>query len=161
MRQRGNLPRLNVARKASADADGPPLTGAGGPSDVADWPLSSVLTLGSLAGAVPCARLHTRAVLAEWSLSRATSADAETIVSELVTNAVTASPPSAPVCLWLASDGERIAIMVGDHSSEAPRRVAPDGFAEGGRGLVIVEALSQRCGWYPCAGGGKIVWSVL
>jgi hypothetical protein len=31
-----------------------------------DWPLHSYLELGTLPGAVPCARLHTRHVLWEW-----------------------------------------------------------------------------------------------
>src|ERR1700751_798702 len=60
------------------------------------WPLSTSLPLGALPGATPCARLHARAVLAEWGLDDLAEA-AELIVSELVTNAVRASTgPDGP-----------------------------------------------------------------
>jgi hypothetical protein len=34
---------------------------------------------------------------------------------------------------------------------------------EGGRGLLIVETLSDRCGWYPLENGkpAKVTWAVL
>ena len=48
------------------------------------------LELGALAGAVPCARLHARLVLAEWGLA-ALSETLELVTSELVTNGVRAS----------------------------------------------------------------------
>ena len=54
------------------------------------WPLQDFLELGALAGAVPCARLHTRQVLWEWDL-RNLGESAELLVAELVTNAVKAS----------------------------------------------------------------------
>jgi hypothetical protein len=39
--------------------------------DMADqWPLQSFLELGSLPGAVPCARLHVRHLLWEWDFRR-------------------------------------------------------------------------------------------
>src|SRR5690242_12541741 len=53
-------------------------------------PHQSQLVLGALPGAVPCARLHTRLVLAEWGLKPPAEA-AELVVSELVTNAIRAS----------------------------------------------------------------------
>ena len=34
-----------------------------------DWPLRSYLELGTLAGAVPCARLHPGNVLWEWGIT--------------------------------------------------------------------------------------------
>ncbi len=44
-----------------------------------------------------------------------------------------------------------------------PRHRHPAGDAESGRGLLMVEALSDRYGWYPLEGGtaGKVVWAVL
>jgi hypothetical protein len=51
------------------------------------WPLRSYLELGALPTAVPCARLHARHLLWEWGLN-GLAADAELLVSELVTNAV-------------------------------------------------------------------------
>src|ERR1700679_1259986 len=86
----------------------------------AAWPLSSSLPLGALVTATPCARLHARAVLAEWGLHSLAEA-AELIVSELVTNAVRAStrPNGRPrydgaglpvVIVRLGTDGGRVMI---------------------------------------------------
>ena len=50
-----------------------------------EWQLRDCLDLGALPGAVPCARLHTRPVLAEWDLAHVTE-QAELLVSELVTD---------------------------------------------------------------------------
>ena len=60
------------------------------PGDVSQWPYHSFLPLGALPGAIPCARLHTTAVLWEWGME-ALAQQAELTVSELVTNAVRAS----------------------------------------------------------------------
>ena len=38
------------------------------PGAAAQWPYHSFLPLGALPGAVPCARLHTTAVLWEWDM---------------------------------------------------------------------------------------------
>src|SRR5258708_3936296 len=54
------------------------------------WPLRSYLELAPLPSAVPCARLHARAILWEWSLT-AFHDTACLIVSELTTNAIQAS----------------------------------------------------------------------
>src|SRR5258705_9630884 len=51
------------------------------------WPLQSRLELGTLPGAVPCARLHARLVLTEWGQS-ALADSVELIASELMTNAL-------------------------------------------------------------------------
>jgi hypothetical protein len=55
-----------------------------------EWPLRDFIEFGALPGAVPCARLHTRLVLREWGVT-ASSERVELAVSELVTNAVSAS----------------------------------------------------------------------
>jgi hypothetical protein len=54
-------------------------------------------------------------------------------------------------------------MMVWDAS---PRQPAPHAMtsddADGGRGLLLVEALSARWGWYPPASlPGKITWALL
>lgn len=122
-------------------------------------PLQSHLTLGALPGAVPCGRLHVRHVVREWGLDKAAS-DAELIASELITNAVQASEGLAPlpvVRLWVACNDASVLVIVWDANPDPP--VAQDpGTDEGGRGLTIVEALSEDWGWY-CAEGGKFVWS--
>jgi len=54
------------------------------------WELHSALSIGALATATPCARLHARNVVCEWGLHDIADA-VELVVSELVTNAVKAS----------------------------------------------------------------------
>jgi len=123
------------------------------------WPLGSHLEFAALASAVPCARLHTRLVLAEWNLSRL-SDDAQLLVSELLTNGIVHAPGEL-VRLWLRSDGQQVAILIWDHSSVAPMPAADqDAEAPDGRGLAIVEALSARWGSYRTE-DGKVVWCML
>jgi anti-sigma regulatory factor (Ser/Thr protein kinase) len=126
------------------------------------WPLRSFLELGAYPGAVPCARLHTRAVLWEWGLG--SGENAELVVDEIVTNAVQASGVlslPAAVRLWLFSDQQRLLIMVWDASSHPPIRPDQDAgeITEGGRGLMLVEALSDQWSWYAVP-GGKVVWAI-
>jgi anti-sigma regulatory factor (Ser/Thr protein kinase) len=127
------------------------------------WPLRSFLELGALPGAVPCARLHSRQVAWEWSLT-ALSDDIELLVSELVTNAVAAARamgPRWPVRLWLLSDAAEIAILVWDASPQPPVCTQADTAAESGRGLLLVEAISRQWGWYPAGDAiGKVVWAL-
>ncbi len=138
----------------------------------------SYLELGPFPGAVPCARLHARLVMWEWGM-RALAETVELVVSELVTNALTASNGLAsdryrgdvanhvetgvpPVRFWLACDRQKVLIEVWDASDELPTRqeVAPE--AEGGRGLLLVEALSADWGAYVADGcGGKVAWAVV
>lgn len=130
------------------------------------WSLRSYLALGALSTAVPCARLHTRHVLWEWG-QKSLAEDAELVVSELTTNAVTATQAIEslhPVRLWLLSDGSRTLVLTGDASPHAPRRTDPDeGEADGGRGLLLVEALSCNWGWYFIhrVDVTKVVWAEL
>jgi anti-sigma regulatory factor (Ser/Thr protein kinase) len=128
------------------------------------WPLKDFLELGALAGAVPCARLHTRQVLWEWKL-RSLGENAELLVTELVTNAVKASramTQAFPVRLWLASDSARVLILVWDASLQPPVRMDTSDEAENGRGLMLVEAISEQWGWYFREGNdGKAVWALL
>ncbi len=172
------------------------------PGDAAQWPFHSFLPLGALPGAVPCARLHTTAVLWEWDME-ALSQPAELAVSELVTNAVRAStearragqaagaPAGLPVVsLRLVGDGKHLLVEVSDHDSRPPVPTMVDPERDGGRGLLLVGAVSVRWGYYypatdpvsaprgraPAPGGewlaapvpaagdgdtGKIVWALL
>jgi hypothetical protein len=172
------------------------------PGDAARWPFHSFLPLGALPGAVPCARLHTTAVLWEWDME-ALSQPAELAVSELVTNAVRASTEARQaaqaaggrgglpvVSLRLAGDGKHLLVEVSDRDSRPPVPTMVDPERDGGRGLLLVEAVSDRWGYYypatdpvsaprshapapegewlaaplPAAGDGetgKIVWALL
>lgn len=126
-----------------------------------DWPLESHLELGPFPSAVPCARAHARQLLWEWGLANF-SERAELLVTELATNAVRASQlltPVYPIRLWLCSDKQRVAVLIWDASPQPPLRVDVDDDAENGRGLLLVEAISDHWGWYaPSNEGGKVVW---
>jgi anti-sigma regulatory factor (Ser/Thr protein kinase) len=127
------------------------------------WPLQDFLELAALVSAVPCARLHARQVLWEWGLARL-GENAELLVTELVTNSVKASQAvtqASPVRLWLVSDLAQILILVWDASPQPPVRVDASGEAENGRGLMLVEAISEQWGWYcPDDSDGKFVWAI-
>ncbi|WP_344276853.1 ATP-binding protein [Actinomadura napierensis] len=87
------------------------------------------------------------------------------MVSELVTNAVLHGVASGPegdagrvlLCLGLGEAGSEGVCGVADASPFPPRPVRAGQDAEGGRGLVLIAALSDACGWYRTA-PGKMVW---
>lgn len=111
--------------------------------------------------AVPYARRCTRRALAAWKLGPVTD-DAEQVVSELITNAVQATPgipPAAHVVLYLAADPGRLTLLVWDACAEPPQHRAHDGDSTGGRGLEIVQALADRWGTWTPVLGGKVVWA--
>ena len=134
------------------------------------WPLRSSLELGALPTAVPCARLHTRHLLWEWGLDDLAES-AELLVSELVTNAVQAmarQEDHTAVRLQLFGDKAQVLIEVWDADPQQPTLTDPgaDGLsdleAEGGRGLLLVGALSTRWNWYLTQEPtGKVVWCEL
>jgi anti-sigma regulatory factor (Ser/Thr protein kinase) len=136
------------------------------------WPLSAHLPLGALPTAVPCARAYIRVILDEWGLAFMADS-AELIVSELVTNSVKASADEhgrprysddgLPVVhLRLACDRTCVLVEVWDSVPAPPaaRRARPD--EENGRGLALIQALSDRWGWTTVPGWpGKAVWAEL
>ncbi len=119
------------------------------------------------------ARRLTRNTLRDWGLASLIE-DAETIVGEFVANAVThaAAPPPPPAPAYrrasvenlglrlLRRNGEVICAVL-DPSDEAPVLRAPFCAEEAGRGLQMVDALSDVWGWSPVAGRGKAVWAIL
>ena len=126
------------------------------------WPLRDFLELGALVSAVPCARLHARHVLREWGLARLGDST-ELLVAELVTNAVQASRAAvqaSSVRLWLLSGSGQFLILVWDANPDCPARITASDEAESGRGLMLVEAISDQWGWSPRKdGNGKFVWA--
>lgn len=124
------------------------------------WPLTTSLTLGALPTAPACLRAHAKQMAWEWGLAMLADS-AELLVSELVTNAIKAAQAIEPnewragclreaccVSLRLSSDHKRILIEVWDANPEPPIPATPDADGESGRGLLIVEALSDRWGYY-------------
>jgi anti-sigma regulatory factor (Ser/Thr protein kinase) len=127
------------------------------------WPHVSFLELAALPTAVPCGRLHARQVLWEWQLGHLAE-DAETLVSELLTNAVKAS--SSPdgvglVVLRLLANRERLLIEVWDHNPDDPQPRQADAESESGRGFSVIEALSSRWGFRRLSYSVKVVWCEL
>ena len=133
---------------------------------VTAWPLTSFLELAALPTAVPCARMHARAIALEWRLSLLAD-DIELIVSELVTNATRAAGlarddilATPVVRLSIVSDLRCVLIRVWDGNSQMPTRrdAGPD--EERGRGLMLVEHLCTEWGAYRKA-DGKVVWVLI
>jgi len=144
-----------------------PQSGIGSSDD--DWPCHSFLELSALPTAASCARAHTTAMLAEWGMPDLRD-DAETVSSELATNAFLASAPredappawdSGPalIRLWLLSDVSRLLMVVWDAVRRPPVPVKAAELDEHGRGLLLVSALSSRWGCYERPGvAGKFTW---
>ena len=128
-----------------------------------DWPHCSFLELAGLATAVPCGRLHTKHVLREWQLDHLID-DAETLVSELLTNAVKASwsPQGAGlIALRLLADRERLLIEVWDQSPADPQPREAHDESESGRGFTVIDAISHRWGFRRTSHSQKVVWCEL
>lgn len=141
----------------------PPLGGA--VAAAAGWPWLDFMEACALPEAVSVFRSRARRVLRDWRLCELTEA-AELVVSELVTNSVAATgalQPAYPVRMWLLSDGSRVLVVVADSSALMPVRAAPADEADSGRGLLLVETVSDCWGWYKCPGSGqaKAVWAEL
>ena len=153
------------------------------PARPAQWPLQSRLELGALPGAVPCARLHARLVITEWGQA-SLGESVELIASELMTNALRACTDTVagrpaygadgrqqPLGLRLASDRRQVLVEVWDGvtAPPVPGQVSQDG--EAGRGLLMVEAVSSRWGYYyparqppgtaPDERATKVVWALI
>ncbi len=95
-------------------------------------------------------------------ISADTVETAQLVVSELVTNAARASASTLGViALSLRLFSDKLVIEVSDQSAGAPVLMPASREAEHGRGLVLVDALSQEWGYSPAPGGGKVVYAVL
>lgn len=97
-------------------------------------------------------------VLARWDMPLAD--DVQTVVSELVTNALR-SGARAIHALLTARWGAGVEVRIWDDGPGVPLMREPDFIAETGRGLFIVDALSAAWGHHPGADGGKVVWARL
>ncbi|WP_329450467.1 ATP-binding protein [Streptomyces sp. NBC_01724] len=86
------------------------------------------------------------------------------IVGELSANAVRhGRVPGRDFRLRLSAEGTALRVEVTDSRGESiPALAEPSNDLGGGRGLLVVAALTDRWGWYPCIDGpGKTVWAVL
>ena len=136
----------------------------GPPAQVPSRPPHAVLDLGAVPTAPRCARAWTREILWEWGVAELADA-AELVASELVTNSLNACAglDLAAIRLVLTLDKGELAILVRDNHPGVPLAVQPGADDESGRGLLIVEHLSDRCGWYPLHDPeqAKVTWAVI
>ena len=117
------------------------------------------------AGTVHAARDFTIATLQRWSVTERNE-DIAVVVSELLTNALQHALPASgstrprwPIRLGLLQPGPCILCAVADPSAVAPVPRALS-LTETGRGLHIICALSDKWGYTPPCGMGKVVWAV-
>jgi anti-sigma regulatory factor (Ser/Thr protein kinase) len=137
-----------------------PSSGAG---TAPTWPYLSTLPLGSLPTAIGCVRDHAKLILTEWGLAHLTD-DAVLIVSELMTNALDASvvlPHRPPITLRLLANETSLVIEAWDYSPYDLEPAEADDDAEHGRGLMVVQALSERWGVEHVSRSRKVVWAQL
>ncbi|WP_330237246.1 ATP-binding protein [Streptomyces sp. NBC_00566] len=90
-----------------------------------------------------------------WAQSAPETVDAVLLtVSELVTNAhVHARATAQLVLTW---DSECLHVTVHDASPELPEQRRPTSGSTGGRGMLLVEALADSWGAYPCPRGKEV-----
>jgi GAF domain-containing protein len=115
------------------------------------------LRLADEADAVPRARRFAVSALTDVGRLELV-AEAELVVSELVTNALLHGLP--PVVVRIAAHGPGVRIEVADGSRSAPVRARPGSDAMTGRGMGLVDSVSARWG-VALLPGGKSVWCEL
>jgi Histidine kinase-like ATPase domain len=129
------------------------------------WDSPSVVSCPLLDGpqAARAARRLTRSTMRDWGLA-ALADDAEMIIGEFVANAITHARPldagDIPGLRLMRRSGEVMCAVL-DPSDDAPvlrQAVSTD---ETGRGLRMVDAISDIWGWSPVVGRGKAVWAIL
>ncbi|MDQ0688030.1 hypothetical protein QF032_007069 [Streptomyces achromogenes] len=133
---------------------------------VRDSPRTAALHLAGSEEGFAQARDFTHRTLDCWSLGHCGD-DAITVVTELAANAVLHALPHSgtdrfPVRLRLTLRRSHLVCAVTDPSDSLP--VCPqstDDLLEHGRGLHIIEALSEHWGWTRRFPVGKTVWAML
>jgi anti-sigma regulatory factor (Ser/Thr protein kinase) len=78
------------------------------------------------------------------------------VLTEMVTNSVRHG--CAPVTVDLVEAEEALMLGVSDGSSDKPIRFTAGTLDDGGRGLILLDALTSRWGVWLNPGGGKTVW---
>jgi anti-sigma regulatory factor (Ser/Thr protein kinase) len=100
-------------------------------------------------------RSFVRECCTDWGVEEGTDV-AVLLASELATNAVRYA--TAPVVVWLGHRSDRIVLSVEDASHASATVREPSVTDEGGRGLLLVDALAARWGEREVA-TGKLVWA--
>ncbi|KOV63935.1 SpoIIE family protein phosphatase [Streptomyces sp. MMG1121] len=122
-------------------------------------PLRESWTVWRVPEAVRHARRFTRRTLRTWGVHQGTLDAALLVVSELVTNALVHT--DGQVRLDLSLVNHRLRLAVADSSPRSPVKPTSIGWeATGGRGILLVDAVSAAWGTVPVS-GGKQVWADL
>ena len=163
-------PAITAARRAAPAVQSPPLipaTRPDPPRNLRDSPGSYTRAdLGREPTGAAQARRLTRTTLARWGLHHLID-EAETIASELASNAINAAvPPSATLPAIIFAVHRRpgeLRIVVWDNGPGRPILTESGRDAETGRGLAIIDNFTgQNWGWWPTPeSGGKVVWAAL
>ncbi|GHJ99822.1 ATP-binding protein [Streptomyces sp. NPDC003753] len=108
------------------------------------------------------ARAFARSRLAAWGVGEATAESADVVISEFVTNTVVHSGASELTLRLFRGPSElRIEVVDSGRWRRPNARPTRDGnMAESGRGLWMVETLTQRCGVHHTR-HGTTAWALL
>ncbi|GAB3972827.1 ATP-binding protein [Streptomyces sparsus] len=152
-------PPLSLVRRAAPTAPAPgPSVGPTATSGFAVWTLEP----GPRSAGI--ARRFAQSALSGWGMDELGDSVAVSI-SEMVTNALSHSacpwedPSAQPVLLSLLRQGETVLCAVVDAGAGSPAVCEADELAESGRGLHIVDCLSDDWGWTAPGPCGKAVWA--
>ncbi|MFC9319565.1 SpoIIE family protein phosphatase [Streptomyces nigra] len=122
-------------------------------------PLRETWAVWRVPEAVGHARRFTRRTLRAWQVPPQDRDTALLVVSELVTNALVHTDGQVRLDLTLV--GRRLRVAVADSSPRTPVRPTSISWeATGGRGILLVEAMTTAWGTVPVS-GGKQVWCEL
>ncbi|KUN79436.1 PAS sensor protein [Streptomyces bungoensis] len=122
-------------------------------------PLRESWTVWRVPEAARHARRFAKRTLRTWNVPPDALDSALLVVSELVTNALVHT--DGQVRLDLSLVGHRLRLAVADTSPRSPVKPTHIGWeATGGRGILLVEAVSDAWGTVPVS-GGKQVWAEL
>ena len=100
-----------------------------------------------------------RRVIAEALAASASRVDTDLAVllaDELTANAERHA--GGALDLVVRANESSISVEVSDADPRAPILQQPDGFAEGGRGIWLVDRLAKAWGSHQVPGDGKVVW---
>lgn len=131
------------------------------------------IDLAAMPSAAFWARRHVQAILKQWGMTGEIVETAKLLASELVTNAVQFAADSSG--LWPQPNPAKVAyvsmtlrhipgllvIEVSDQNMNVPEVKERDFDSEGGRGLMLVQALSKEWSFYFPRAGWKTVYCVI
>jgi anti-sigma regulatory factor (Ser/Thr protein kinase) len=125
--------------------------------DSEDTVEESVLSLTGQRRSVAAGRHWVVREAAERGVTGMANQVVELLTSELIANAVLHGPPGGNVVVRLGCSETVVRVTVSDREKAVPVVLHPDPIEPSGRGMAIVEAMSNRWG-VDAEAGGKSVW---